>query len=228
MRKFLGFMLFGALSLGAVSCTKSQENYPMVQAVVTVKTANDNSCFLQLNDEVALSPTNKSFQTNPFGKEVRAHVIYTDKGPIESIVGHQWREVTINAIDTILTKKPVEKGPDYGDSSIEIMDSWMTVMEDGYLTLRFEAFWGAKGVIHRINLVKTDKSDHFTLCHDNAGDSHLFRNAGLVAFDMHDLLPATDNYTFYVEYQGYIETKVLKIQYLDGEYTISREDKLYQ
>jgi len=229
MKKIFRICLLGALVLGAAACKKSEESYPLVEAIVTVKTASDQSCYLQLNDEVALVPTNDSFKKNPYGKEVRAYVIYSDKGPVEGVVGYQWRSVTLNLIDTILTKKPVEGGQDYGDAPIEIYDNWMTVMEDGYLTLNFEGLWGASDRVHRINLVKSGKPGYFTLCHDNAGDFGTVRHSGLVAFDMHEYEdPGADEYDFYVNYQGYAAAKTLRIHYKDGKYTISREDSKFE
>ncbi|CEN49242.1 conserved hypothetical protein [Capnocytophaga canimorsus] len=47
----------------------------------------------------------------------------------------------INWIDSIRTKKPVpdlgaENDAKYGNDAIEVVKDWLTVAEDGYLTLR--------------------------------------------------------------------------------------------
>ena len=79
-------------------------NYP--NALVTVKTNTDNSSFyMQLNDSITLLPTN--MKTSPFGnKEVRALVNYSST---EGDSKHYSHAVTINWIDSILTKKNSSK-----------------------------------------------------------------------------------------------------------------------
>ncbi len=56
--------------------------------------------------------------------------------------------VNVNWIDSILTKKPVlcldsseENHAKYGHDAVDIVRDWVTVVEDGYLTLRFRALW---------------------------------------------------------------------------------------
>jgi len=222
MKKILRYCFIGALVLGTVACKKSSSDYPFYEAVVTVKTAADNSCYLQLNDTVALKVTNDEFKTNPYKKEVRAHAFYSDKGVInETAGGYQWREVTLSAIDSILTKKPVASGPDYGNAGIEIYKSWVNSIEDGYLTLHFQAMWGTTGKVHRINLVKTSDPLVFELKHDNAGDTEVGYSEGLIAFDLHDVpLPNTSEFNITIKYQGYSAAKELKFHCKNGIYSL--------
>lgn len=218
---FKSICIFGALMLGVVACNKSEQSYPTVEAIVTIKSADDQSCYLQLNDDVALKPTNSEFKRNPYGKEVRSHIIYYDKGIINETGDYQWREVTLSYVDTILTKKPVKYGPSYGDAPVEIYHDWATCMEDGYLTLHFEGMWGTSGMVHRINLVKTENPLIFILAHDDAGDLGTIRHSGLVAFDMHDIpTPNTEEYDIIIVYQGYTREKTLYFHYKDGKFTL--------
>ena len=88
--------------------------------------------------------------------------------------------VNVNWIDSILTKKPVpclatpeENDAKYGHDAIDIVRDWVTIVEDGYLTLRFRTLWGN---------VKP---------HSTNGDPQLRWGDGLVAFDLNDVLPDT-------------------------------------
>lgn len=171
-------------------------NYP--NALVTVKTNTDNSSFyMQLNDSITLLPTN--MKTSPFGnKEVRALVNYSST---EGDSKHYSHAVTINWIDSILTKKTApnlstENEKAYGNDPVEIVNDWVTIAEDGYLTLRFRTYWGQMKS-HRINLVTgTDAKDPYkvVLYHDANGDVKNYVGDGLVAFRL-DRLPDTKGNT---------------------------------
>lgn len=177
------------------SCLDDDDNnwdlrYP--NALVTVKPINDNSFFLQLDDSTTLLPTN---MTNlPFGnKEVRALVNYkeTDK-PNE---GYS-KAVYINWIDSILTK-PI--APDlgihnndsiYGTDPVEIMNDWVTIAEDGYLTLRFKTVYGNSSKPHSVNLLASlnpASPYEVEFRHNAYGDTYGADGYGLVAFNLNSL-----------------------------------------
>ena len=122
-------------------------------ALVTVK-QNGDACYLQLDDNTTLLAKNLN---KPFGdKEVRALVNYS----VTNEMNDKYNQVVhVNWIDSILTKKPVPSmGSDeansekYGNNQVDIVRDWVTVAEDGYLTLRFRALWGGQKP-HYINLV---------------------------------------------------------------------------
>ena len=147
-------------------------NHPT--AIVTVKPNADNSSFyLQLDDTATLIPMN--MRVSPFGrKEVRALVNYV---PAYGPAGMEGSPVAVSWIDSVLTKPTATdlaagNGAAYGDDPVEIVDSWETVAEDGYLTLRFRTRWAA-GVTHRINLVHRADADTtylLQLYHDAGAD----------------------------------------------------------
>ena len=114
-------------------------------ALVTVK-QNGDACYLQLDDNTTLLAKNLN---KPFGdKEVRALVNYS----VTNEKSDKYNQVVhVNWIDSILTKKPVlSLGSDeansekYGNNQVDIVRDWVTVAEDGYLTLRFRALWGGQ------------------------------------------------------------------------------------
>ena len=189
---FLGIGLLAAAL--TTSCEKDNTNYELMypSALVTVKPSADNSSFvLQLDDKTVLKPVN--MDKSPYGtKEVRALVNFRETAP---------NEVHINWLDSILTKKTVanlgaeENVKTYGNDPVEIVNDWVTVAEDGYLTLRFRTYWGAKK--HAVNLV-CDGDDtnpyHVTFYHNANQDFHDRIGDGIVAFRLSDL-PDTEGKT---------------------------------
>lgn len=167
-------------------------------ALVTVK-QNGDACYLQLDDNTTLLAKNLN---KPFGdKEVRALVNYSttnEKSDLYNQVVH------VNWIDSILTKKPVPSmGSDeansekYGNNQVDIVRDWVTVAEDGYLTLRFRALWGGQKP-HYINLVtgvNPENPYEVELRHNQNGDAKYRVGDALVAFNLNDALPDTNGKT---------------------------------
>ena len=152
MKKFFGFnKLFASVAvLVSVmifqSCLDDDDNdyyrYALPNALVTVKPVADNSFFMQLDDSTTLLPVN--MKNSPYGeKEVRALVNFE---PVDESSGEYDKAVHINWIDSILTK-PIagdlgDKNDEvYGTDPVDMINDWVTIAEDGYLTLRFRK-WG--------------------------------------------------------------------------------------
>lgn len=160
-------------------------------ALVTVRPTADGTFVMQLDSATVLHPSNMN--TSPFGnKEVRALVNYTSEArPAHG--GH--RDVYINWIDSIRTKMPVlslgEKNDSvYGHDAIEIVKDWVTIAEDGYLTLRIRTRWGRTGATHRMNLltgINPDDPYELELRHDAMGDVCGNMGDALIAFNLNEL-----------------------------------------
>lgn len=174
-----------------------QQNLP--NALVTVK-QNGDATYLQLDDNTTLLAKNLS--KHPFGgKQVRALVNYSTTNEKSNDYN---QVVNINWIDSILTKKPVpylatpaENDEKYGNDEVDIVRDWVTVAEDGYLTLRFRAFWGGVKP-HYINLVtgvNPENPYEVELRHNQNGDPMYRMGDALVAFDLNDALPDTEGKT---------------------------------
>ena len=153
---FAAFALMGASAIGIISCSDDDNDifrnlYP--NALVTVKPVSDNSFFMQLDDNITLKPVNMT--SSPYSsREVRALLnfdyVKEDASPYN-------RAVWVNWIDSILTKPAVpitelEPSVEYGDDAVEIVRDWVTIAEDGYLTLRFRTLWGIPSRPHSVNL----------------------------------------------------------------------------
>ena len=168
-------------------------------ALVTVK-QNGNACYLQLDDNTTLLAQN--LKSTVFGgKEVRALVNYSSTNEKSDLYN---QVVHVNWIDSILTKKPVPSlGSDeansekYGNNQVDIVRDWVTVAEDGYLTLRFRALWGGQNP-HYINLltgVNPENPYEVELRHNQNGDAKYRVGDALVAFNLNDALPDTNGKT---------------------------------
>lgn len=171
-------------------CTDSR----IPNALVTVCPAEDGTFAMVLDDNTVLHPTN--LKTSPFGdKEVRALVNYTDETDGNAPV----RNVKVNWVDSIRTKLPVETGgPEadvaLGDDPLEIINDWVTVAEDGYITLRIRTRMGHVGAKHIINLVSGTNPDNpfeLVLRHNANGDTDGNYGDALIAFNLNNM-PARD------------------------------------
>ncbi|MFJ1473399.1 NigD1/NigD2 family lipoprotein [Capnocytophaga cynodegmi] len=165
-------------------------------AVVTVRPQADDTFFLQLDDVTRLNPTN--MKKSPFGKkEVRALVKYTKES---NDTKSKAQNVRIHWIDSIRTKQPVpnlgtDNNTKYGNDPIEIVRDWLTVAEDGYLTLRVRTQWSRANVKHNINLVTGVNSQNpyeLELRHDAKGDIGGPMGEAIIAFNLNDLPQGTD------------------------------------
>ena len=152
---------------------------------------------MQLDNATQLIPTN--LHTSPFGtKEVRALVNFTETAASQQ--DKNIRNVEVNWIDSIRTKLPVEtlgeqEDIKYGNDPVEIVPDWVTVAEDGYLTLRVRTLWGAPHATHVINLVTgTNPEDPYELVlrHDAKGDLDGRWGDALIAFNLNNL-PRADS-----------------------------------
>lgn len=187
------------LSMMLPSCLSDDDSAELMRptALVTVCPNADGSFIMQLDDETQLVPTN--LKTSPFGtKEVRALVNYTETNDLPQ--DKKVRNVEVNWLDSIRTKLPVETlgeqdAAEFGDDPVEIVQDWVTVAEDGYLTLRIRTLWGSPYATHVLNLVAgTNPEDPYELelRHDAKGDNYGSWGDALIAFNLNKLPIAND------------------------------------
>lgn len=167
----------------------TQFNYQT--ALVTVCPNDDGSFVMNLDDATVLRPTN--FKTSPFGKkEVRALINYTEapENDAKTVV----KDVQVIRIDSIRTKNPVASVSDndaaYGMDPVEIVKDWVTIAEDGYLTMRIRTLWGETNKKHIINLVtgiNPSNPYEMELRHNADGDINGQPGDALIAFNLNSL-----------------------------------------
>ncbi len=201
-------------------------------ALVTVIPSADESFIMQLDNATALKPINMA--KSPFGKkEVRALVNYSEDGNELSAV----RNVSINWIDSIRTKLPVPSLDDesandlrYGNDPIDIVNDWVTIAEDGYLTLRVRTLWGSMSRPHSINLLADpDDPYKFELRHDAHGDISGTMGDALIAFNLNHLpQPADGNIRIeleWISFNGHKSTEFdLQLRSDQTDMAISNDD----
>lgn len=173
------------------SCLDDDDNDKYyANALVTVKHTSNEAIYLQLDETTTLRPINLKADIYG-GKQVRALCNFKDSD--ESGEGYS-KAVYINWIDSILTKDMVPNLGDlntetYGNDPVEIINDWVTIAEDGYLTLRFQTVWGYSGKAHLVNLVAGDAENPYTIefRQNSFGDVNGELRDGLVAFNLNKL-----------------------------------------
>lgn len=182
-------LLASATMMQSCSDNDDSHNIPLPNALVTVCPDEDGGFTMRLDDKTTLIPSNMS--KSPFGnKEVRALVNYTTDNSFIGGIG-----VHVNRIDSIRTKLPVidlGEGNDeaYGNDPIEIVKDWVTVAEDGYLTMRVRTIWGSNARPHFIHLLTGSNPDdpfELELRHDAKGDTKGYFADALIAFNLNNL-----------------------------------------
>ena len=188
----LGLLVSG---IAMQSCNDNDGNYYQPTALVTVHPMSDGTFVMHLDDSTVLYPTN--IKSSPFGeKEVRAllNYAYSDESKNPQNVFVHW-------IDSIRTKMPVpsideEHDKMYGNDPIEIVKDWVTVAEDGYLTLRIRTRWGISGTTHLINLLTGTNPENpyeLELRHNAQGDTNGKMGDALIAFNLNGLKTAGES-----------------------------------
>ncbi len=211
-----------------VICPVEQPN-----ALVTVKPIADknNAFFMQLDDSTAIWPVN--LRQSPFGnKEVRALINF--RKPTEEEISKSGLEgnkeyfVFVNWIDSILTKPMLESMGSaeenlrkYGSDPLEVVDDWVTLVEDGYLTLRLRTRWGGntKHVVNLVHRQDVNTPYYFTLYQDAKGDTRGQMGDALVAFKLADHVIPRQNYheeTLTLEWLSYSGTKTAQFKFRPG------------
>lgn len=195
----IGLMIAG-ISLQSCSDDDTYVAWPnpwAANALVTVQPeGNGKPLTLKLDDKTTLTPTNLT--ASPFGnKVVRAICNLTfEENPADKYN----QKARVNWIDSIRTKNMAvclvgenENIKAYGNDPVEIVNDWLTVAEDGYLTLRFRTRWGDKEP-HLVNLVADNKTNPYEVTFHHKGNVKGAVADGIVAFKL-DQLPDTKGQT---------------------------------
>ena len=153
---------------------------------------------------VVFKPNSFRDDTNSIADEInQGHTVVVNFDETNESSGIYSKAVNINWIDSILTK-PI--APDlgvtsndsiYGSDPVEIVNDWVTIAEDGYLTLRFRTIWGDRNKAHFVNLLTGKDPENpyeVEFRHNAYGDVYGAYADGLVAFKL-DSLPDTNGKT---------------------------------
>ncbi len=223
--KFL-FTTLGIFATSAMlqSCDNNDtvfpDNYPT--ALVTVCPDDDESFVMNLDENTVLNPVN--IAKSPFGKkEVRAMVsfYFTNDGnqSVESDENEiDVRNVHVCWIDSIRTKLPVPTATDnnetYGNDPFDIVKDWVTIGEDGYLTLCIRTKWGNPDKKHIINLVTGVNPDdplEMEIHQDADGDVDGMLHDGLIAFNLNHIQDLSGDVKLKLKWNSYSGEKTAVI-----------------
>lgn len=211
LKNIIPSLLILASTTAFQSCDNDDETYFELSyptALVTVCPDENEGFVMQLDNETTLFPTNMT--KSPFGsKEVRALVNYTEDNNYPDGTG-----VFVNWIDSIRTKTPAmtlgENDIQFGNDPIEIVKDWVTIAEDGYLTLRFRTVWGNSMIPHQINLItgiNPDDPFELELRHNAYGDLNGRYADGIVAFNLNKLPHIGDNTKITLHWNSFMGEK---------------------
>ena len=203
------------------SCLDDDDNMEVIvpNAVVTLKTSpSDGKFFIQLDDSTTLNPVN--MQRSPYGeKEVRAFINFNEVNENSRMTS---RDVHVNWVDSIRTKgmstnMGIDNDRIYGADPLELVNDWTTVVEDGYLTIRFRTHFAYGAPSHYLYLTPNNNPENpyeVTLHHDAKGDVHGEIRDGVIAFRL-DMLPDTNGETvdLIVNWNSYLGYKSAKFKY---------------
>jgi hypothetical protein len=205
--KFVFLALVAAVIALAASCSKQLDYSELASkngitldgsgafkpdALVTIKPLPGGESYFQLDDSTTLEPVGWK---NPYRKEIRALINFNLLNKKSEKYSHC---IQVTRVDTIRTKDAVCMRLDKNVSTrdiepVHLITDWLTVCEDGYMTIHFSAKWGdvsSKARPHLVNLViNPDNPREMEFVHSVNGDYNgtVWRD-GLVAFKISDLL----------------------------------------
>ncbi len=204
----------------SIDSTDVPEGWCNPNMVVTIrKNANDLTYF-QLDEKTTLLPVNykNESKNTPLRALAYCEEVNQDPTPFD-------KAVMVHMLEPVLTKAMVATegsaeadAAKYGKDGIEINNSWLTVVEDGFLTISFTAYFGKTGISHYVNVVTgVDPEDPYTveLRHDAKGDyTYVEQRAGVAAFDLSSL-PDTEGekVKLTVKYRGFNADKTVTFDY---------------
>ena len=196
-KTFLLLLVLLPVAMIFTSCEDDRDVSPLYNGLVTIRYTDSDVLYFQLDDVRTLYPVNMG-NSKLWEDGQRALINFyvvdeDDKGFTDAVY--------VNWIERVLTKAMVEsKGVEndslYGKDPVEIVRDWVTVVEDGYLTLRFRTYWSG-GVTHTVNLltgVNPTNPYEVEFRHNANGDLNYYVGDGLVSFDL-GKLPDTEGKT---------------------------------
>lgn len=213
------------LSLSSLTSCMNDDGYSldeMAIAVVTVKPIDNNSFYMQLDDNTTLWPVNLA--TPDIKEETRSMVTYNLLS--DSIAGYS-HAVRLLQMNPILTKQINENQGEkndsiYGKDPVELNNKsvWSKEgiwIEDGYLTIDFIAYYGGVKK-HFLNLIPATGSTNpyeLEFRHNAFEDPQSKPQSGLVSFKL-DKLPSTNGET--VKLKVWFDTENVKKEFVELDY----------
>lgn len=187
-------LLMAVAALTMHSCTDDDnQSYSVLipNALVTVKATDDNATYFQLDENTTLYPENIKTELYD-GKQVRALMNFTE---LDKVTPGFTKTVQVNWIDSIRTKDMVALSETVtnewlGNDPVDIVNDWVTIAEDGYLTLRLRMPWYNRHSPHNMNLlghVNPENPFEVELRHNAHGDTFGPLTDSMIAFRLNEI-----------------------------------------
>lgn len=190
---FLGLIsIFTVCSLFTSCDNDTNDNIKRFpNAIVTIKPINGGESFnVWVSEKVQGPPSNLT--KSPYGnKEVRAIANIKEEKDAKGKT-----KIYINWMDSIRTKQAIAlKNPElelkkYGEDRLEIINGFGTVVEDGYLTLRFSTAMRDLKLKRDLNLIvqHSEKEPYkLVLAYNAHGDNRGRMASSLIAFRLSEI-----------------------------------------
>ena len=188
------FAVLTVLFLG-VACSKDlYEPQPLEgeeqSVIATVLKGENGEAYLHLDEQFRFYPLRGQI-TWQGPRRVAASIVYGQEESENVWVGDiRWMDP--------LDQGEVSTAPSISaQDGLDVLDDWMTSVQDGFLTLHYETLWGDGNIGHRLALqTGVDPDDPYTLqlLHDRQGDPSLTSADALICFDINALPDTGDEY----------------------------------
>lgn len=212
----LSFAFAALLSIFLIVSCDLNDNYsrdPMFFTALVTYEDSESGVRLQLDDSTSLVTSNlkPGLYDN---KTVRALIQYYRENSSSAV--KEENTITVVAVDTIRTKPASQDMGElndsyYGTDKLEIIRDWVTIGEDGYLTLIVRTHRGCQSAVHSVYLVNKGEENgkyNFELRHDADGDVYGMETDGLISFNLNELAPEDRSpVTLHLTWEGFYETK---------------------
>ena len=153
-------------------------------AILTVKKTPTDSVYFQLNDSTTIYAAN--YQNN----YSRMERVFCDITVTNRKVGRFNYTGNINWLEPLDEGKVTADASVKGSDGLDILNDWMTGVEDGYLTVHYSTWWGKSPVQHDFYLVTgANSADPYEVeLRQNAnGDKKDDQGDSLICFDINSL-----------------------------------------
>ena len=160
-------------------------------AILTIKKTPTDTVYLQLDDSTTIYAVN--YQSG----YTRMEKVFCDITVSNTSVGRFKYKGYINWLEPIDEGQVTADASVSGDLGLDIIDDWMTGLEDGYLTIHYNTWWGANPVQHDMYVITgTNPADPYELVlrQDACGDTKDEEGDALICFDINSLPDTGDDY----------------------------------
>lgn len=149
-------------------------------AIATLKRAPDGVVYLQVNENLKIVAEHPGL--DPLWEQAGGPArVYCQFHLIEKhAVKYYWAEMEWYEFVAMWDGTMVEDG---GDDGLDIMDDWMTSLEDGFLTIHYSAWWGRGNIKHFIFLQRIGPYT-FQLIHEANGDERIEKTDALYCLNL--------------------------------------------